>query len=64
MKIRKIKERKRRKDIRNKFNELIIELDILKIYENTSYLEILIETIKYIKELKINISFTIRIYRK
>lgn len=52
---RKYEERKRRNNIKNGFEELKKELQFLKIDKEYSYLEILTESIKYIKELKTNI---------
>jgi hypothetical protein len=53
---RKYEKRKRRNNIKNGFEELKIELDFLKINKEYSYLEIITESIKYIKELQLNIN--------
>ena len=47
---RKYEERKRWNNIKNGFEELKRELDFLKINKEYSYLEIITESIKYIKE--------------
>lgn len=53
---RKYEERKRRNNIKNGFEELKRELDFLKINKEYSYLEIITESIKHIKELQLNIN--------
>lgn len=53
---RKYEKRKRRNNIKNGFEELKRELDFLKINKEYSYLEIITESIKYIKELQLNIN--------